>query len=319
MKILFAHQNMPGQFRHLAPVLASDPNNQVVFLTKRDDVQIPNVAKVVYKEPRAASKEAHRYLYRFENAVRYGQQVARALIELQRKGFVPDLIIAHPGWGEALFCKDVFPSTPLISYCEFFYRGKGLDVGFDPESPTNIDTICRIRTRSSHLLLSLEACDHGVSPTIWQKQTHPEPFHDKIDVIFDGIDTDTVAPDPGVTFELQDGTVLDRETKVLTFVARNLEPYRGYHVLMRAIPAIQELQPDARLVIVGGDEVSYGTAPADETFKTWREKMDAEVSYDRSGVHFLGRVPLPALPASLASIVRPHLPDIPFRAELVVF
>ncbi|MBC2776022.1 glycosyltransferase family 4 protein [Parasphingopyxis marina] len=301
MKILFIHQNMPGQFKYLAPELAKNPNNTIAFLTKREDVTIPNVLKLQYKEPKPSSVQTHQYLHRLENAVRYGQQVARGLIELQRKDFVPDLIIAHPGWGEALYCKDVFPAVPLINYCEFFYRGRGLDVDFDPEMPADIDSICRTRTRSSGLLLSLEACDIGVSPTEWQKSTHPEPYLDRIRVIFDGIDTDRLAPNSEASIALGDGRRLTREDKVLTFVARNLEPYRGYHILARAIPEIQRLQPEAHLVIVGGDEVSYGAPPQNERFETWREQMDAEVEYDASRVHFLGRVPYARYMAILQS------------------
>ena len=291
MNILFIHQNMPGQFKHLAPLLARESGNKVVFLTKRDDIDLPGVLRATYKPPRGASEQTHHYLRRFENAVRYGQQVARAMMSLSKQGFTPDLIIAHPGWGEALFCKDVLPDVPLINFCEFYYRGRGLDIDFDPEFPTDIDSICRSRTRNGHLLSSLESCDAGVSPTNWQKSTHPEVFHDKIDVIFDGIDTDKVCPDLAAELALPDGRKLTRADKVVTFAVRNLEPYRGFHSFMRAVPEIQRRQPDAEIVIVGGDEVSYGAHPEDKSFKTWREALDAEVAYDRERVHFTGRLP----------------------------
>lgn len=291
MKILFIHQNMPGQFKHLAPLLASNKDNQVVFLTKRPEIQMPGIGKAMYKEPKSSAKETHQYLHRLENAVRYGQQVARGLIELQKKDFVPDLIIAHPGWGEALYVKDIYPDVPLINFCEFYYKGRGLDVGFDPEDPANIDAICRSRTRGAHLLLSLESCDAGVAPTEWQKSTHPEAFHDKIEVIFDGINPNVVKPNPEATFTLPNGKTVGHKDNVITYVARNLEPYRGYRTFARAIPELQRLQPDADIIVIGGDDVSYGGKPKGDKFKNWREAMDAEVEYDKSTVHFVGKLP----------------------------
>ena len=291
MNILFLHQNMPGQFRSLAPLMARDKSNRVVFLTTRENQKFPDIAAAVYKKPRAASSQTHHYLTRYENAVRYGQQVARALISLQKQKFEPELIIAHPGWGEALFCKDVLPEAKLINFCEFYYGSQGRDVGFDPEFPSDLDAICRTRTRNGHLLSSLESCDAGVAPTEWQKSTNPGAFHDKIDVIFDGIDTDRARPDPEASVTLPDGTTLNRGDKVVTFAVRNLEPYRGFHSFMRALPEIQRRHPDAEIVIVGGDEVSYGSKPSDERYPTWREAMSAEVRLDPARIHFTGRLP----------------------------
>jgi glycosyltransferase involved in cell wall biosynthesis len=288
VNILFVHQNMPGQFKHLAPLLARDPKNRVVFVTARKDAELPNIGRVVYEVPKEASKETHQYLRRLENAVRYGQQVVRALQGLAAKGFVPDLVIAHPGWGEALYIKDVFPNTRLINFCEFYYHGRGLDVGFDPEDAADLDSVCRARTRNAHLLSSLESCDAGVSPTQWQKSTHPVAFHDKIDVIFDGINPAIVKPIPGAYVTVGAKT-FRRGDKVVTYLARNLEPYRGFRTFMRSIPHIQRMQPDADILIVGGEDVSYGAAPRDH--KTWRAAMEAEVAFDPSRVHFLGKLP----------------------------
>jgi glycosyltransferase involved in cell wall biosynthesis len=289
MNILFIHQNMPGQYKHLAPALARDRRNNVVFLTKRDDVMLPGVGRATYKVPREVRKDIHPYLRLQESAVLHGQQVVRSIHGLMQNGFKPDLVIGHPGWGELLFVKDVLPDVPLISYCEFFYRGHGLDVGFDPEELVDIDTLCRARARSSHLLLSLEACDVGISPTQWQKDSHPEAFHDKIDVIFDGIDTNFVRPEGEAGLVLPDGTAIERGDELVTYVARNLEPYRGFRTFMRALPEIISKRPQAKIVIVGGDEVSYGSGP--KGYPNWREAMLAEVEFDRSRVHFTGKLP----------------------------
>ena len=289
MNVLFIHQNMPGQFKHLAPMLARDKRNRVVFLTKRNDVMLQGVGRAAYKAPREVSKDAHPYLRLQENAVLHGQRVAKAIEGLKRDGFKPDLIIGHPGWGELLFVKDVLPNAALINYCEFFYRGRGLDVGFDPEDPAGLDALCQTRARSSHLLLSLEACDVGIAPTRWQKSVHPNAFQDKIEVVFDGIDTSIVRPDGDAKLTLPDGTVAQRGDELVTYVARNLEPYRGFRTFMRSIPHILSQRPNTRIVVVGGDDVSYGSKP--QSHPNWREAMLAEVEFDRTRVHFTGKLP----------------------------
>lgn len=289
MNILFVHQNMPGQFKHLAPVLAADRANRVAFITKREDVDLPGVRRLSYKLPRTARDTTHHYVRLFENSVIRGQQAVRAATDLARSGFRPDVIVAHPGWGEALFLRDVFPRTPLLNFCEFYYHGRGADVGFDPEEPASLDDVLRARARNAHLLLSLEACDAGLSPTEWQRASHPAPFHDKIRVIFDGVDTDLVRPDPAATFTLPDGRALTRADEVVTYVARNLEPYRGFPGFMRALPRLLALRPNAQVLVVGGDEVSYGRRAPDG--KTWREVMETEVEVDPARVHFVGKLP----------------------------
>ncbi|RZA22848.1 MAG: glycosyltransferase [Proteobacteria bacterium] len=287
MNIMFVHQNMPGQFKNLAPLLAGNPANKVVFVTKRKQVEIPGVRKLLYKPSRGAHPSTHHYLRLFENSVLHGQQVVRVAQDLRKEGFVPDVIVAHPGWGESLFLKDVFPNSPLLSYCEYYYQGEGGDVGF--EAPASLDQLCRLRARNAHLLSALEACDQGWSPTEWQRSRHPEAFLPKIEVVFDGIDTDQLRPDENASFTLPSGEILTRHDEVITYVARNLEPYRGFPTFMRALPKILERRPNAKVVVVGGDEVSYGAAPGDGL--TWRQVMMDEVSFDTARVHFVGTLP----------------------------
>ncbi len=289
MNILFVHQNMPGQFKHLAARLAADPKNKVAFVTNRGDVEIPNVRREVYGLPRKANPGTHFYIRLFEESVIYGQAVVRACSQLARSNFQPDVIVAHPGWGEALFLKDIYPRVPLLNFCEFYYHGHGADIGFDPDEPTTLDDVLRARARNAHLLLSLEACDAGISPTKWQKSVHPKALRDKIRVIFDGVDTDYMAPDPAESFTLPDGRTLSRADEIVTFAVRNLEPQRGFPNFIRALPRLLEKRPNARVLVVGGDEVSYGRRAAEG--KSWREVMLAEVPLDLSRVHFLGKLP----------------------------
>lgn len=288
MNLLFIHQNMPGQYKHLVRHYAAR-GDDVVFVTKPNKPDIAGVRKITYAPQREPGRNTHHYLGYLESAVLHGQQVGRVCFALQKRGWRPDVICAHPGWGEALFVKDVFTDSPLLSYCEFFYRAHGADVNFDPREPTDPDGQFRIRVKNCNLITALDTCDRGIAPTWWQKRAHPAAYWPKISVIHEGVDTEVCRPDPAATLKLPDGRTLTRDDEVVTYVARNLEPYRGFPTFMHAIEQICRRRPNAIILVVGGDEISYGRAPAGA--KNWREKMMAEVSFDTSRVVFLGRVP----------------------------
>ena len=293
MNYLFVHQNMPGQYKHICQRLAADPDNRVVFITKREGLELPNITKVLYKPNREPAETTHRYIRDAERGILHAQEVARKALALKGQGFVPDIIIGHPGWGETLYLKDVFPDTPLLGFFEFYYHAVGADVGFDPDNQPSLDTHCRIRTKNIVQFMGLESSDAGMSPTFWQYQQYPEEFRHKISVIHDGIDTRVCSPDPGASLEIRnvDGSVstLRQGDEVVTFVVRNLEPYRGFPQFMRAAEIILKRRPNARIIIIGGDEVSYGRALPEG--QTYRRQMLDEVDLDLSRVFFLGRVP----------------------------
>lgn len=288
MKVLFVHQNCPGQFKHLAPALAAE-GHDVVFIGQKNKPTPQGVKRLEYEPHRKITPNLHPYLTGTEAAVLNGQAVARLGFKLRAQGFVPDVMVGNPGWGETLFLKDVWPDSPLVSLCEFYYNGVGSDVGFDPEFDTGPDAVLRARARSAQHLLAIEAADYAYSPTGWQRAQFPRAYQNKIEVIHDGIDTDTIRPDLDARFICPNGETLTRHDEVLTYVSRNLEPYRGFHSFMRALPDILRRRPDAKVVIVGGDEVSYGGRP--KTGGTWREKMLDEVGPLPSRVMFTGRIP----------------------------
>ncbi|RPI75314.1 MAG: glycosyltransferase, partial [Planctomycetaceae bacterium] len=243
----------------------------------------------------------------FETAIRRGQDVVVACQQLQATGFVPDLIIEHPAWGELLFIRDVFPAARLIAYFEFFYRPVGADVGFDPEFPSTADDRFRLRIRNSTQLHALSECDAGISPTLWQRSTYPTREQSRIRVIHEGIDLDTVRPQPAAAFRLAGERTLTRADTVITYVSRQLEPYRGFHVFMRALSELQRRLPHAHFVIVGTDGVSYGKQ-APPPYKHHREKLLAEVGsgLDMARTHFVGRLPY-ADYLSLIQVSRLHI------------
>jgi glycosyltransferase involved in cell wall biosynthesis len=289
MEIVFIHQNMPAQFKHVATRLARDGANHVKFMTRRRDRELPGVQRVSYLPPPTPTGAGHRFLQRTEGAILFGEAVAKALRQLKAEGLRPDLICGHPGWGELLFVKDVFPDTPLLSYCELYHQPSGQELGFDPRQAPPEDVIYQSRVRNSHLLLSAEACDAGISPTRWQRQGFPEAFQSKIEVIHDGIDAGTFRPDPEATFTLPSGQVLSRDDEVVTYVSRGLEPIRGFEVFMEALPRICAARPQAHVLVVGGDEVVYGFPTG--TGRSWREEMLRRVPVDPARVHFLGTLP----------------------------
>lgn len=294
MRILLVHQNFPGQYLHLARHLATQRNNEVVFLTQRKDAALPEVKKLVYTPKRKPGRQTHHYLRETEAGVLNAQEVARVALSLKQSGFVPDVMLGHNGWGEIWYLKDVYPKTPLIGYFEFFYRTEGADIEFEPEVSGQLDTAPRVRTKNIGNLLGLEAADLGQCPTRWQQSLYPERYQSMLRVVHEGIDTRVVKPNPCAKLSIPGGgQELTAGDDVVTYVARNLEPYRGFVSFMKALPSILARRPKARVVIVGGDDVSYGRRLPPG--KTYREEILKELgdSLDLSRVHFLGRVPYP--------------------------
>lgn len=291
MNILFLHQNFPGQFRHIAQHLARQPQHDVRCIGKQGCPGLPGVRLHTYTLHRQPAKEVHHYAKSFEAGILHGQAVLRLLLGLKQQGFVADVVVAHPGWGEAMFVREAFPAARLIHFCEYYYHPTGADAGFDPAFPLTLDDKARIRARNALHLLNLENCDVAIAPTAWQKQLHPAAYQDKIRLIHEGVDTDYLQADASATFELPNGKVLQPGDPVVTYVARNLEPYRGFHVFMRALPLLLARHPACDVVIVGGDDVSYGSKPKDAP--NWREKMLREVAVDLTRVHCLGKIPYP--------------------------
>jgi len=290
VQILFVHQNFPGQWRHLAPAMAG-AGHKVVCMGQPAAYHSPGISYISYAPPQGANKGTHPYIQDLEGAVRRGQQVARSAMALRTQGFKPDLICCHPGWGEGLYLKDVFPDARCLYYWEFFYKSKGADVGFDPQSKLGIDDLLRVRTKNSTQLISFTAADWGLTPTQWQKSVYPDWMQQKMSVIHEGVDTDAIRPLDNPRCRLADGRELTRDDEVVTYISRNLEPYRGFVTFMRSLPELQRMRPRAQVIIVGADGVSYGTAPPGGG--NWRQTLlkELEGKIDLSRVHFTGMVP----------------------------
>ena len=281
MRLLFVHQNFPGQYRHLAAHYGAQAGCEVVGLGERRNVvrnrpHAPGVRVFGYELQAKPSEDP--FTACAMSAIARGRAVAAAAAALRRTGFRPEVILAHIGWGEAIFLKDVFPEARVLLYCEFFYRSRGADLGFDPEFPATPGKQLRARIMNAPLLMSMDAADWGVAPTRWQRRQFPSDWARRISLVHDGIDTRLARPGG------------ERDEELITYVARNLEPYRGFHVFMRAIPEIQRRRPRARIVIVGGDDVSYSPRlPGSETYRG-RLLKALEGRIDLSRVEFRGRI-----------------------------
>ena len=305
MKLLFVHQNFPGQFLHLAPEMQRLGHDvrAITDAVNRNATDVP-LLRYSHTAPELDAK-ATRLGRNFTLMSDRGVTVARLAQKLRAEGYVPDVIYGHSGWGETLFLKEVWPEARLLVFCEFYYRGRGADTGFDAEfQASGFDQVMIAQSRAAYMAQALAHADRGISPTEWQASTHPPLLRGQLEVIFDGVDCDRLTPNPKAQFTLPDGRTLKRGAEVLTFINRNLEPYRGYHIFMRALPDVLKARPDAQVVIVGGDEVSYGAKPKQGS---WKDAILAEVKdrLDLSRVHFTGKLPYDRL-VDLMHVSRVH-------------
>jgi glycosyltransferase involved in cell wall biosynthesis len=293
MNVLFVHNNFPAQYRNLASALAHQPGVKIAAIGSTTARPLPAVKLLKYALEDADVSLTHPFARRFDLECRRAEQVLYSLSGLSTSGFVPDVILAHPGWGETLPLRTAFPRARLLVYCEFFY-GPGRDFEFDPEfPPAGLDGHIGLQLKNAATLLALADCDLGISPTAWQRSTFPSHYQEKIEVVHEGIDTDLVVPNPNARLSLPNGQVLNRNDEVVTFVVRSMEPLRGYHIFMRALPAIMRRRPKAHIVVIGNDGLSYGMPPP--AGRSWKDVYLEEVRerIDPNRLHFLGHVAYP--------------------------
>jgi len=291
LQFLFVHQNFPGQFLHILRHLAATGQHDIVCITQENANFIPGVRKATYRGPGELNPSTHRDAQEFDHAMARAQGVAEVAASLKALGFRPDVIIGHHGWGEMLNLGDVWPGVPTLGYYEFYYNIEGFDVNFDPEFPTLPDALPRVRSKNAVNMLALDNPGHGITPTRFQRSTYPDWAQGRINILAEGADLDVCNADADAAGRVfrQGGLVVRPGEKLVTYVARDLEPYRGFHVVMRALPSLLQARPDVKVALVGGDSVSYGARLQEGT---WREHMLREVgpSLDLARVQFCGRL-----------------------------
>ena len=298
MQLLFVHQNFPGQYKHLLRILAAEKKHRLIGLGINPlKTPLPKGVHYIRYQPKRGNTAAiHPLVLETETKCIRGEACAEAACKLKQQGFSPDLICAHPGWGESLFLKDIWPQAPLLSYQEFFYRAFGFDCAFDPEfgseTKTSWQTCATVRMKTAFMHLVLEASDWNITPTAFQRSSFPNVWQSRMSTIHDGIDTDRASPASQQSpLALPDGTVIAAEEPMVTFVNRAIEPYRGCHTFLRSIPALQKQAPNSRIVIVGSPS-GDGYGPSPTAAGSWKEQFLNEIagSYDPARVHFTGHL-----------------------------
>jgi glycosyltransferase involved in cell wall biosynthesis len=293
--ILFIHQSFPGQFGHLAKKLAQD-GHRVTALALTPQKQVPGVSQVRYTLARRPHKDLPRLLQETDVKILRAESAAIAMTKLKEQGLTPDVVYAHPGWGEALFVKEVWPDTRLVIYAEWFYNTRGQEVGFDPEFPSpSGNNQWRIQLKNTPFLHALNQADLAITPTHWQKSRFPAWAQEKITVVHDGLDIPTITGSKPTALRIPEKSIaLKYGDPIVSFVARHLEPVRGIHMFMRAIPEILDKRPDVHIFVLGNDagtkNIGYGAA--NPLGKTWRQSLQDELgaTTDLSNIHFLGHV-----------------------------
>ncbi len=289
MRILFLHDNFPAQFGPIGDYLARK-GWEVVFGTQREGAAAPNFKTFNYKPHRDITKGVHPYAASFEKAAINGQAAARACLALKAKGLKPDVMMAHSGWGNGMYLKDVWPDARYIGYFEWYYQPVGPDVAFmkGEDEKQSEDQLLRTRGRNATILTDLAACDFGLVPTAYQKSQFPPIIADKLKVLHDGVDVETYAPAPGAKLVLP-GLDLSHASEIVTYVARGMEPYRGFPEFMAAAAEVQRRRPQAHIVVAGEDRVAYGRKLPEGD--SWKKRMLAQHSFDETRLHFTGLIP----------------------------
>ncbi|WP_426230704.1 glycosyltransferase family 4 protein [Pararhizobium sp. DWP3-4] len=291
MHVAFVHRRGFGQFAALATHLVQ-AGNEVSLITETIDQKIPSVRVIRHRAesgPRA-NPDMARHMGTPDHHARIGHRVADTFDAMGRQGLVPDMVVGHIGWGSMMFLKDVLPQVPALGYCEFFYRSEGADIGFAPDDQPDLETRKRLRLRNIAQVLSLEAIEAGISPTHWQRSLYPADTQGRISVCHDGVDTARFRPNSTTSATLPDGRVLNSGgPPIVTFVARDLEPYRGFPQVLHAAAKVVRQRPDALFVFVGGNGVSYGVPPPGGG--AWKDHLLKSLDIPPENILFPGVVP----------------------------
>jgi glycosyltransferase involved in cell wall biosynthesis len=291
--VLFVHQSFPAQFGHIAAYLVRELGWRCTFVSQREPGEVAGIRIIEYQARGGATESTHYFSRAFENAVWHAAGVYEALKPVS-ESLEPDLIVGHSGFGSTVFLPELFPGVPVINQFEYFYRAHSSDLDFRPEWPVAEEDVLRTRTRNAMVLLDLEYCTAGYSPTRFQYDLLPEAYRSKIKVIHDGIDT-SFWQRRQVGKELRESLGIPTDGPVVTYVSRGLEAMRGFDVFMRMANLLLERRNDVTFLVVGSDRVAYGGDLRHIDRPSFKEHVLGQDDYDLDRIRFLGNVKPEAL------------------------
>lgn len=289
-QILFVHPNFPAQFGHIASRLAAAGQAECVFVTRKASGAPGGIRLIPFDVRGGATRATHYCSRTFENAVWHAHAVYEAC--KAAKDLRPDLVVGHSGFGTTLFLREIY-DCPVVSYFEYFYHPHGSDMDFRPDFPPREIDFLRSRARNAMILLDLEACAAGYTPTAWQRSLLPGAYAPKVEVVHDGVDTAVWRRRFGPR-RLGEEAVPD-DVRIVTYVSRGLEAMRGFDVFVRVANRISAVMPNVLFVVVGGDQVHYGNDLQHVQASTFREHVLRTERPDLRRFRFLGTVSPEAL------------------------
>src|SRR5438876_1352573 len=310
MHILYVHQNFPAQFGHIARYLVEKHHWRCTFLSQTPAGKVAGIEKIQYKLVGGATKQNHFCSRTFENTIWHCDGVYRAL--KSRPDVRPDLIVGHSGFGSTLFLRELYPDVPVLNFFEYYYLPHDPDSDMDFRSDLGWEIpelkYLRSRCRNAMILLDLQNCQLGYTPTQFQLSKFPGEYINKLRVIFDGVDRSIFhghaeklrPPIGGRDTRTVAGVEIAPNTRVVTYVSRGFESMRGFDIFMRTARIIAKEFDDVVFIVVGTDRIAYG---GDESYtggKSFKDWVFAREEFDLSKFRFVGRIPPPELSRLLA-------------------
>jgi glycosyltransferase involved in cell wall biosynthesis len=302
--VLYVHQNFPAQFGHIAGYLIREHDWRCTFVSQTEPGTVSGIRKVRYEPVGGATRQTHYFSRTFENAVAHAHGVYQALKPM-KDAVRPDIVVGHSGFGSTLFLPELWPDVPVVNHFEYFYRSRDSDMDFRKEWPPAEEDVLRSRARNAMILLDLEYCAAGYSPTRYQHSLLPEAYRDKVHVIHDGIDTSFWRRQP-VPDELIARLEIPPETRVVTYVSRGMESMRGFDIFMRVARQVYERFPDVVFLVVASERVAYGGDLKHIPQRSFKEYVLDQEDYDLERIRFLGNQP-PDVLARILSLSDLHI------------
>jgi glycosyltransferase involved in cell wall biosynthesis len=312
MHILYVHQNFPAQFGHIARHLIQKMGWKCTFVSQTPGGEVEGIEKIQYKLSGGASKQNHYCSRTFENTVWHCDGVYKAM--KAHPHVRPDIVVGHSGFGSTLFLRELYRDVPIVNFMEYYYRAHDplsdmdfrKDLGWEVPEMNYLRSYCR----NAMILLDLQNCDIGYTPTEFQKSRFPLEYLGKMDVIFDGVDRGVYhghqeqlrpAVEKRGTRTIA-GVDVPPDVRIVTYVSRGFESMRGFDIFMRAAKLIYERYPKVLFFIVGTDRIAYG---GDENYikgyKSFKDWTMSREKYDEHKLVFTGRLTPPQLGRLLAA------------------